>query len=58
MSTSGHSTNFVMVLELPTVDEPDKWIKAGVAAVCSRSRLFSLKRKTKDVTTLETAKKL
>jgi dynein heavy chain len=31
--TTGHSTNFVMVLELPTNDEPDKWIKAGVAAV-------------------------
>jgi dynein heavy chain len=31
--TTGHSTNFVMFLELPVVQDPDVYIKAGVAAV-------------------------
>lgn len=31
--TTGHSTNFVMMLELPTTESAQKWIKAGVAAV-------------------------
>ena len=46
LATTGHSTNFVLYIELPTVDEPPfrnntgqadcaRWIKAGVAAFCA-----------------------
>jgi dynein heavy chain len=31
--TTGHSTNFVMMLELPTDQSPDMWTRAGVASI-------------------------
>ncbi len=32
LSTTGHSTNFVMWIELPTKEEEAKWVRGGVAA--------------------------
>lgn len=35
LSTTGHSTNFVMMFEMPTEQEEWRWILAGVAAFLS-----------------------
>jgi dynein heavy chain len=35
LSTTGHSTNFVVALDLPTDKTPDYWVLKGAAGVCS-----------------------
>jgi dynein heavy chain len=35
LSTTGHSTNFIIFVDLPTKESPSKWIKASVALFCA-----------------------
>ena len=34
LSTTGHSTNFVMFFDFPTEEEAVHWVRRGVAMVC------------------------
>lgn len=37
LSTTGHSTNFVLFMEIPSKDLEERWIRAGVAGFLSLS---------------------
>lgn len=37
LDSTGHSTNYIMDIKMPTQEKPEHWIKRGVAMVCQLS---------------------
>ncbi|KAA6363749.1 MAG: hypothetical protein EZS28_040724, partial [Streblomastix strix] len=34
LSTTGHSTNYIMALDVVSYENPDLWIRRGAAFIC------------------------